>query len=105
MREMSSAILLSSVLIHLELTQRQIYNERTKEPSKQAADLRFLACTSRPAQGRCVIGHVEQNWIRIISGQHCRDKMERCTVVYDHGNKLKDVDRDKEPILVIFFVF
>jgi len=31
--------------------------------------------------------------------------MESCTVVYDHSDKLEDVDRDKEPILVIFFVF
>ncbi len=40
------------------------------------------------------IGHVEQNWIRIIGGRRCRDKMERRTVVYDHCNELKDVDRD-----------
>ena len=31
--------------------------------------------------------------------------MERCTIICDHGNKLEDVDRDEEPILVIFFVF
>ena len=43
-------------------------------------------------------------WIRIISGRRSRGKMEHCTVVYDHGNKLEDVHQDKEPILVIFFV-
>ncbi len=45
------------------------------------------------------------NWIWVISGRCCRDEMERSTVVYDHCNKLKDVDRDKEPILVIFLCF
>ena len=83
----------------------QIYHERTEEPSKQAADFGLLACTSRPAQGRGVVGHIEQNWIRVISGRCCRDEMERSTVVYDHCNKLKDVDQDKEPILVIFLCF
>jgi hypothetical protein len=31
--------------------------------------------------------------------------MEHCRIVYDHSNKLKYVDRDEEPILVIFVVF
>ncbi len=31
--------------------------------------------------------------------------MEHCTIVDDHSNKLKNVDPDEEPILVIFFVF
>ncbi len=31
--------------------------------------------------------------------------MEHCTIVDDHSNKLKYVDRDEEPILVIFLVF
>ena len=69
-----------------------MYHEQTEEPSEQVADFGLLACTSRPAQGRCIIGHVEQNWIRIVGGRRCRDEMERCTVVYNHGNKLKDVD-------------
>ncbi len=84
---------------------RPIYYERTEEPSEQAADFGLLACTSRPAQGRGVVGHIEQNWIRVISGQCCRAEMELCTVVYDHSDKLEDVDLDEEPILVIFFVF
>jgi len=47
----------------------RIYHERTEEPSKQAADFGLLACTSRSAQGRGVVGHIEQNWIRVISGR------------------------------------
>jgi len=48
---------------------------------------------------------LSKNWKRIITGQRCHVKIERCTVVYENGNKLKDVDRDKEPILVIFLCF
>ena len=71
------------MLIHLELI-----------PSGEfiMSEHGLLACTSRPAQGRGVVGHIEQDWIRVISGRCCRDEMERCTVVYDHCNKLEDVD-------------
>ena len=105
MREMSSAILLSSVLIHLEFipSGELIMSEQKNRASRRPTfDFLHAPVVQLRADGLC---HVEQNWIWVISSGCCRDKMERCTIVYDHGNKLKDIDRDEEPILVIFFVF
>ncbi len=43
-------------------SERQVYHERTEteERSKQAAGFGLLACTSRPAQGRGIVRHIEQ---------------------------------------------
>ncbi len=87
---MSLAILLSLVLIHLELipSGEFIMSEQKKRASRRPT-LDFSHAPVVQLRAEAVLVTLSRT---VISGRSCRDKMEHCTVVYDHSNKLKDVD-------------
>jgi hypothetical protein len=101
MQEISSAILLSSVLIHLELilSGKLIMSEQKKRASMWPT-LDFLQAPVIQLRAEAL----SQNRIWIIGCRCCHDDMEHCTVVYDNSNKLEDINQNEESILVVLLV-
>jgi hypothetical protein len=99
---LSSLVVLSADPLGID-PKRQVDHEQAEESSKKMANFSLLAGTSCPAQGRSVVGHIEQNRIGMIGYQFCRDEMECGAIVYNDSNKLKDINQDEESILVVLF--
>jgi hypothetical protein len=73
---------------------------QTEETGKQAIGLGTFARVDGPIQNRSIACDAEEDGMRIICGRSCLDNIKCGAVVYNHHDKLKDVDQDESTIRI-----
>ena len=96
---MSSAILLSSVLIHWEfMLSGELIRSKQKKRASNCPILDFL-------QVWLVAGYVEMYRVEILCYICCGYQVQWSTVVDDNSDKFEHIDGDEQAVSIVFFVY